>query len=195
MALGPGSSQAYGTPPSGERGQAGVLSLPVAPDAAPLQAVEGWRAVRAALVGLSIAVLMMWSPPSSATTKPDACAALTPVLASHLLGARVIQAPFNHHLACTYRSTANQDTISLILTLTGQNRARTQELLNREHRLRVGSQTAYWYRTPLRLTRPEQAGTLSVLKGDTLVLVAVRQSSNPQPTARQAMTAILPRVR
>ena len=65
-------------------------------------------------------MLIMSSPPASATTKPDACAALTPVLASRLLGARVIQAPFNHHLGCTYTSTANQDTISLILSLTGQ---------------------------------------------------------------------------
>lgn len=125
---------------------------------------------------------------------PDACAVLTPVLASRLLDARVIEAPFDHDLACTYRSAANQDTISLILTLTGRNRARTQQLLNREQRLRVGGRTVYWYRTPLRLTRPEQAGTLSVLKGDTLVLVAVRQSSNPQPRARQAMTAILSRL-
>ena len=76
--------------------------------------------------------------------------------------------------------------------LTGQNRARTQQLLNREHSIRVGSRSAYWYRTLLRLTRPQQAGTLSVLKGDTLVLIAVRQSSNPQATARQAMMAILP---
>ena len=132
----------------------GVLSLPVVPDGAPLEAVEGWRAVFAVFVGLSLAVLIMLSPPASATTKPDARAALTPALASRLLGTRVIQAPFNHHLGCTYRSTANQDTISLILTLTGQNRARTQQLLNREQRLRVGSQTVYWYRTPLRLTRP-----------------------------------------
>jgi len=169
--------------------------LSVAPDAAPLEAVKGWRKVRGVLFGMSIAVLIMWSSPASATTKPNACAALTPALASRLLSARVTQAPFNHHLACTYRSTANQDTISLILTLvTGQNRARTQQLLNREHRLRVGSRAAYWYRTPLRLTRPEQAGTLSVLKGDTLVLIAVRQSSNPQATARQAMTAILSRL-
>ena len=167
----------------------------MAPDAAPLEAVKGWRKERGVLFGLSIAVLIMWSSPASATTKPNACAALTPVLASRLLSARVTQAPFNHHLACTYRSKAKQDTISLILTLvTGQNRARTQQLLNREHRLRVGSRAAYWYRTPLRLTRPEQAGTLSVLKGDTLVLIAVRQSSNPQATARQAMTAILSRL-
>ena len=174
---------------------AGGRTLPaVAPDAAPRESVEGWRTVLAVLVGLSPAVLIMSSPPASATTKTDACAALTPVLASRLLGARVIQAPFNHHLGCTYTSTANQDTISLILSLTGQNRARTQQLLNQEQRLRVGSQTLYWYRTPLRLTRPEQAGTLSALKGSTLVLIAVRQSSNPQPTAREAMTAILPRI-
>jgi hypothetical protein len=137
-------------------------------------------------------VLIMWPPPASATTKPDACAALTPVLASRVLGARVIASPFDHDLGCTYRTKANHDTISLVLSVTGQNRARAQQLLNREQRLRVGSQTAYWYRTPFRLTRPEQAGTLSLLKGDTLVFVAVRQSSNPQPTARQAMTAILP---
>ena len=139
-------------------------------------------------------MLIMSSPPASATTKPDACAALTPVLASSLLGARVIQSPFNHHLGCAYRNIANQDTISLILTLTGQNRARTQQLLNQEQRLRVGNQTVYWYRTPPRLIQPEQAGTLSALKGSTLVLIVVRQSSNPQPTAREAMTAILPRV-
>jgi hypothetical protein len=136
----------------------------------------------------------MWSSPASAMTKPDACAVLTPALASRLLGARITQSPFNHHLGCSYASTDDQDTISLILSLTGQNRARTQQLLNREQRLRIGGQTAYWYRTPLRLTRPEQAGTLSALKGGTLVFVAVRQSSNPQPTAQQAMTAILPRL-
>lgn len=175
-------------------GQAGVLSLSVAPDAAPHVAVKGWRKVRGVLVGLSISVLIMWSPPASATTRPDACAALTPALASRLLDARVTQAPFNHHLACTYTSTAHPETISLILTLTGRNRARTQQLLDREHRVRLGNQAAYWYRTPLRLTRPEQAGTLSVLKGSTLVLIAVRQSSDPEATARQAMTAILPRL-
>lgn len=168
--------------------------MSVAPDGAPLAAVKSWLNVRRVLFGLSIAVLMIWSSPASATSKPNACATLTPVLASRLLGARVTQAPFNDHLACTYTSTARQDTISLILTLTGQSRARTQQLLNREHRLRVGSRVAYWYRTPLRLTLPEQAGTLSVLKGNTLVLIAVRQSSNPQATARQAMTAVLPRL-
>jgi hypothetical protein len=136
----------------------------------------------------------MWSLPASATTKPDACAVLTPASASRLLGARITQSPFDHHLGCSYTSTDNQGTISLILNLTGQNRARTQQLLNREQRLRVGGQTAYWYRTPLRLTRPEQAGTLSVLKGSTLVFVAVRPPSTPQPTARKAMTAILPRL-
>jgi hypothetical protein len=172
----------------------GVLSLPVAPDAVPRESVEGWRTVLSVLVGLSPVLLIMSSPPASAATKPDACAALTPVLASSLLGARVIQSPFNHHLGCTYRNIENQDTISLILTLTGGNRARTQRLLNQEQHLRVGNQTVYWYRTPLRLTRPEQAGTLSALKGSTLVFIAVRQSSNPQPTAREAMTAILPRI-
>lgn len=91
-------------------------------------------------------------------------------------------------------STASQDTISLILTLTGQNRARTQQLRNREHRLRVGSRAAYWYRTPLRLTRPEQAGTLSVLKGDTLVLIAVGNRPIRRQRLGRRWTAILPRL-
>jgi hypothetical protein len=80
----------------------------------------------------------MWSSPASATTKPDACAVLTPASASRLLGARITQSPFDHHLGCSYTSTDDLDTISLILSFTGQNRARTQQLLNREQRLRIG---------------------------------------------------------
>jgi hypothetical protein len=70
------------------QGQVGVFSFPVAADAAPLRAVEGWRVVLAVLIGMSVAVRIMSSPTASATTKPDACAALTPAMASRILGAR-----------------------------------------------------------------------------------------------------------
>ena len=118
--------------------------------------------------------------------------ALTPALAFRLLDAGVIQAPFNHHLACTYRSTAHPDTISLILTLTGPGTAPARNSCSTASTAFGSEAKRPMVSHPSPPTRPEQAGTLSVLKGNTLVLIAVRQSSDPQATARQAMTAILP---
>ena len=151
-----------------------------------------YRAVLVCLVGLTLMGWLTRSEPASPATRPNACTALTRSLATRLLGAPAIQAPFDHHMACTYRSTVNQDTVSLILTPIGQTRARTQRLLNRERRLFIGRQTAYWYRTPSRLSAPMKAGTLAVLKGDLLAVVAVRTVSDPQRTARRTMVAVLP---
>ena len=103
------------------------------------------------------------------------------------------QAGYDHNRACSY-STANRDTLSLILTPLGEKRAEAQQLLNRHRNVRLGKQWAYWYRTPARFIRPHQAGTLSLLKGNLLVLIVVRLPSDPKPTALRAMTAILPRL-
>ena len=116
-------------------------------------------------------------------------------MASRLLGGPVSQVAYDHNLACTYQSTGSKHTISLILTSLGTNLTGIQRLLNREDNVRLGEQEAYLYRTPARFTKPDRAGTLSLLEGNLLVLIAVRQASDPQPTARQAMAAILPRLR
>ena len=130
---------------------------------------------------------------ASASTISSACA-LLPQAAARLLGASVIEAPFDHNRACTYRSTKNQDVVSVILTpLRGPKLARMQHLLRNEQRTRLGGQWVYWYNTPAQYTKPGLAGTLSALKSRMLIVIAVR-APKPESTARQAMTIVLPGV-
>ena len=148
-------------------------------------------------LGMSLWLGGLGSDPSSASpaTSLDACELLSPAAATRLLGAPVIQARFDHHRACGYRSTKNRDVVTAILTpLGGAKLALTQHLLRQEHRSRLDGQWVYWYDTPARYTKPEVAGTLSALKNGTLIMIVDVRTANPESTAREAMAIVLPGV-
>jgi hypothetical protein len=150
----------------------------------------------ALLAGVLLGGLGGGLPAQASTTSISACAHLTSTLAKNILGGNAQQAANSSGSVCTYeRSATKKHPIVLALILsrpTGSLRTRTLAKLQSLLNTTADGIRMYWYKTPPKDVGGERAGTLSVLKNRTLVLVAVRGVPNPEATAKRTMARLLP---
>jgi hypothetical protein len=117
-------------------------------------------------------------------------------MARDILDGHAQQAANSSGSVCTYERSVNKKhpvVLALILSrptgsLRTQTLAKLQSLLNTT----ADGIRMYWYETPPKDVGGERAGTLSVVKNGTLVLVAVRGVPDPEATAKRTMARLLP---
>jgi hypothetical protein len=82
-------------------------------------------------------------------------------------------------------------TLISLTVVVQKNLARAKRLIQANSNIHINGNPALWHVTPDRYLNGDHGGSVSVIRRDLLLLVAVRGVPTPKPTAVQTLSVVL----